>query len=319
MNELPARQDGRSSPVWKATCSDLRFSMRMTSQKNAIAPLTTVGPAALTIADLDGVADFYETVIGLNEHRRDGEIACLGAGGDDLLILDGDCSARPPGRCTGLFHLAILVPSRLALAQALRRIVDSGHPLQGASNHLVSEALYLADPEGNGIEIYRDTPRDTWRWDGGQVEMATEPLDLRALLSETSTGERPALRMPADSTVGHVHLRVADIPAAEAFYQGLLGFDITARYGPAVTFLSAGGYHHHIGINTWGSLAAPSPAPGSRGLRHFSIRLPDRSELQRLIARLREAGVTIDPATDGVFVRDPSGNGVLLTAHGQPV
>jgi catechol 2,3-dioxygenase len=281
----------------------------------AIAPETKVGVVCLTVSDLDPVREFYERVVGLRELDADGVVARLG--GDETVVeLAAEPAAPPrPPSTTGLFHLAILVPDRSELARSLRRVVEAGWPLSGASDHLVSEALYLADPEGNGIEIYRDRPREEWRFSAGELEMATLPLDLRPLLAEAPEGE--ALPVSPQTRLGHVHLQVSDVAAAEEFYAGVLGFEVTVREYPGALFVSAGGYHHHIGLNTWAGEGAPPPPPGSRGLRWFEIVVPDVAELRRVEGSLRDAGA--DVAVDGgrLVTADPSGNGVLIrTASG---
>jgi catechol 2,3-dioxygenase len=272
-----------------------------------ISPATSLGPVELTVGDLDRMSAFYEQAIGLTPIAREGSIARLGDAGSTLIELVGDPDAPlRPRHSTGLFHTAILVPSRRELARAVRRVVDSGWSFTGASDHLVSEALYLDDPEGNGIEIYRDRPREEWARDGGDLRMATLPLDLDAVMAELDE-ERPAAE---GATVGHVHLQVAEIPATEAFYAGGLGLDVTVRGYPGAVFLSAGGYHHHIGANTWGSAgAAPAPA-GSRGLRRYTIVVPDEAELARVGARVGEGTET----DGGIEIVDPSGNRALVVA-----
>jgi catechol 2,3-dioxygenase len=229
-------------------------------------------------------------------------------GGDVLVELRGDPDApeRPP-RTTGLFHLAILTPSRLDLARALMRVAESGWDLTGASDHLVSEALYLRDPEGNGIELYRDRPRDRWPTRDGVIEMATLPLDVQALAGELEGADLPENGMAPATRIGHVHLEVADIPATEGFYDGRLGFDVTVGSYPGATFLSAGGYHHHIGANTWGHARTQPPA-NAAGLAWFEIVLPSDEELEKVAGRLDDA----ERREGGVFTRDPSGNGILL-------
>jgi catechol 2,3-dioxygenase len=271
---------------------------------------TTVGPVSLTVADLDGVAAFYQKAIGLEPRDGAPGTARLGAGDRTLVELVGDREAppRPPGT-TGLFHLAILVPDRPALATAMRRVAAAGGRFTGASDHLVSEALYLNDPEGNGIEIYRDRSRDEWTYRDGQLEMDTLPLDLRNLLAEED-GDAPG--MPAGTIIGHVHLNVADIPASEGFYADALGFDVTVRGYPGALFVSAGGYHHHLGLNVWNGEGAPPPPAGSRGLRHFEVVLPSEGDAERAAARLRDAGFEHEDGDEGIRVRDPTGNGVLL-------
>jgi catechol 2,3-dioxygenase len=247
-----------------------------------------IGAVRLRVANLDLVQGFYEQAIGLRTLERDGELVRLGAG-TPLVELVGDPSAPPaPARSTGLFHLAILVPSRRELARAVSRVVAAGARFTGASDHFVSEALYLDDPEGNGIEIYRDRPREQWEYEpSGELRMGTVALDLDSVMAELPQ-ERDR-GMPEDTVIGHIHLRVAELPATERFYAGELGLDVTVRSYPGALFLSRGGYHHHVGANTWASAGAPAPPPGSRGLEWFE---------------LRDSG-------EG-FVADPSGNRVLL-------
>lgn len=207
--------------------------------------------------------------------------------------------------------MAILVPSRPALAAALRHLLRSKTQLTGASDHGVSEALYLSDPEGNGIEIYRDRPRSEWQRQGEGIAMRTEALDVAGLLAEPDEGT--VAGVPPGTRIGHVHLRVADLEAALTFYRDILGFDLTARYGAAAAFVSAGGYHHHIGFNTWQTLGAPAPPTGAAGLSHFEIRLPDDAARARVIERVRSSGGAVEQTPDGSLVRDPSGNAIVLT------
>jgi catechol 2,3-dioxygenase len=287
----------------------------MSATTPSIAADTTVGTVALTVADLDRARAFYETVLGLTAHEVDDGDLALGVADEPALVrLRGDFAAPPlHPRATGLFHLAVLTPSRRELAYALARLARSGWPLSGASDHLVSEALYLNDPDGNGIEIYRDRERSEWRTDeDGQLAMATLRLDLESLAGELHDAPPVPDRMPAGTRMGHVHLQVSDIAAAEDFYHGVLGFDVTVRGYPGALFVSAGGYHHHIGLNTWNSAGAAPPAPGAVGLRSFDVRLPDRDELDRVLARVGAASLAVDTFDATTVVRDPSGNAVLL-------
>ena len=278
-----------------------------------IDPGTTLGPVRLTVADLERSRAFYERAVGLRELGRDDGTVSLGpAPGAPLVELAGRPGAPPrPRRSTGLFHLAILVPDRGELARALRRGVDAGAALSGASDHLVSEALYLDDPEGNGIEIYRDRPREEWSYHDGALRMDTLPLDLEGVLGELPSG--PDEGMPPGTVMGHVHLHVRDIAEAEAFYSGILGFDVTVRGYPGALFVSAGGYHHHIGLNIWAGAGAPAPPEGSRGLSRFQVLVPHGAELDRIGGSLQEAGVPAEGGEDGLLVTDPSGNRVLLS------
>ena len=279
-----------------------------------IHPATRPGLVALTVPNLERSLEFYEQGLGLQVERYQKGHAILrpSAGRDLLELVEKIGAIRPVGRKTGLYHMAILLPSRLDLARALRRLVQIRWPVQGAADHLVSEALYLSDPDGNGIEIYRDRPRDEWPYREGQIQMATDPLDVQGLQSELQDDRQPWSGLPSATVLGHVHLKVAGIPEAETFYRRVLGFDLVTRYGPSAAFVSAGGYHHHIGLNTWESAGAPPPAPDSAGLRYFTLRLPDETELGKVTARIRQAGIALQETPQGLLVRDPSGNGIML-------
>jgi catechol 2,3-dioxygenase len=282
-----------------------------------IPPDTSIGKVRLRVADLDDLTTFYERVVGLQAVARGGEVTRLGAAdGEPLIELVGAPDAPPaPSFSTGLFHLAILVPERAELALSLQRVAAAGWRLTGASDHLVSEALYLQDPEGNGIEIYRDRPREEWRRNGDELAMATLPLDIESILGELDSSEGQANGMPRGTTMGHVHLQVADIPAAERFYNRALGLDVTVRSYPGALFLSAGGYHHHIGLNTWQSEGAPPPPEGSLGLDRYELELPSAAERDSAADRLADEGAEPQRLDEGVLATDPSGNRVLLTAR----
>ena len=278
---------------------------------------TTMGPVRLVAGDLDTLTAFYARAIGLDVIERGAGRVRLGAGGRTLVELQGDpaAPARPP-RTTGLFHMALLVPGRADLAQALHRASAAGARFSGASDHLVSEALYLDDPEGNGIEIYRDRPRGEWPHDAsGQLEMATLPMDLDGVLASLPAGT-PDEGMPDGTVMGHVHLQVHDTHAAERFYSGLAGFDPMVRGYPGALFVSAGGYHHHLGLNTWGTRDAPAPPAGSRGLARFRVDLPSVADVDAVAGRIADAGHEVVPDGDAVVASDPSGNRMELAARG---
>jgi len=281
-----------------------------------IDPATRIGAVHLTISDLRRSVRFYETHLGFSVHRRDERTAWLGAGGADLLILT-QCETAPRVRgTTGLYHFAILVPSRADLARSLRRLVATETILQGAADHGVSEALYLADEDGNGIEIYRDRPRDGWPVVDGQLRMGADPFDLEGLLTEGGRADAGA-GLPPATTIGHVHLHVPRLSEAQAFYVDLLGFELMQRYGPSALFVAAGGYHHHIGLNTWAGVGAPPPPPGAIGLKHFEVRLPDEAALAEVAGRLGAAGIPSEPRDGGLLIHDPATNAILLSPLGQ--
>ncbi len=273
------------------------------------------GAVRLIVAELDRAHGFYEGTVGLETIERSRGLAVLGAGQVPVveLVERPDAPARPR-RSTGLFHLAILVPSRADLALALRRITRAGWSLTGASDHLVSEALYLSDPDGNGIEIYRDRPREEWTYAGGQLRMETLPLDLNGLLGELEGRKRAASRMAPETRMGHVHLNVSDLEQSESFYRGVLGFDVTVRGYPGALFLSVDGYHHHIGLNTWAGVGAPPPPPGALGLERFELLVDGERRLEALEQMLEDAGFDAERDDAGVHTADPSGNGILLKA-----
>ena len=279
-----------------------------------IPPDTSIGRVRLRVADIDALAEFYERAVGLRSVEREDGFARLGPEGGDALVelVSAPDAPRAPSFSTGLFHLAILVPDRAELARSLARVAGAGWRLTGASDHLVSEALYLNDPEGNGIEIYRDRPRDGWDRDPqGELRMATLPLDLESVLGELGSSEDAARGMPPGTRMGHVHLQVADIPAAEGFYNGAVGLDVMVRSYPQALFLAAGGYHHHLGVNTWQSQGAPAPPEGALGLDRWELVLPSEEERDAVAGRLAAAGDTV-PVEDGVLATDPSGIRLLL-------
>jgi catechol 2,3-dioxygenase len=267
---------------------------------------THVGRVALRVASLDRVVPFYREVVGLDV-SRDGTEAVLSAGDGPLVVLHEDPDApERPSDAAGLFHLAVRVPSRAALGDALGRVDDSTAELAGASDHLVSEALYLRDPEGNGVEIYRDRPRDEWTaTDDGGVEMDTLRLDLDAIRAVAS-GEA----LPPETDVGHVHLEVTDLAAAQAFYVDTLGLNVRTESYRGALFVAAGDYHHHVGLNTWNGRRAS--AGGHRGVEWFELVVPDRETVDALRDSLANAGG--DHGTDGGFATtDPDGIGLRIS------
>ncbi|MCB0017975.1 MAG: VOC family protein [Anaerolineales bacterium] len=285
----------------------------------SIHPETRLGAVSLTVSDLERSLRFYTEVIGFKLLQQMQNTALLGSKENaPALVLTGQPDAAPLRRhTTGLYHFAILVPTRLDLARSLRQLAETRYPVQGASDHLVSEALYLADPDGNGIEIYVDRPRAEWPRRNGQLLMATDPLDLDGLMRELEQDDTAWAGLPEQTQIGHVHLHVADLDEAENFYGNVLGFDIMFRYGPSALFVSAGGYHHHLGLNTWAGRGAPPPSANTVGLRHFTVILPDEAERSRLLAHLRDSGISFSEAGDVITLRDPSHNGIQLLVASQ--
>ncbi|KYH27089.1 glyoxalase-like domain protein [Halalkalicoccus paucihalophilus] len=274
---------------------------------NALPASTRVGRVALRTNDLDRLVTFYRDVVGLAVLDRGEDRATLGAGGTSLLelVADPDAPPREPDE-TGLFHTAFLVPSRAALGDALSRIRERWH-LDGASDHRVSEALYLADPEGNGIEIYRDRPREEWPTNEGRVEMDTLPLDLDAL-GDRRRGEAA---VPDGTTIGHVHLEVSSLSRAHEFYAEGLGLGVRQEWSDAALFLAAGDYHHHVGVNTWNGRT--SSARG-RGLAWFELLVPNREALAAV--RDRTGGPEPIDETDAPSLSDPDGIELRVRVEG---
>ena len=276
----------------------------------SIDPAAHLDSVHLTIPDLARSVAFYQEQIGLRVHRRDEETAALGAGGPDLLVLHASASAPRVRGTSGLYHFAILVPSRVDLARALRHLAQTGTVMQGFADHSVSEALYLADPDGNGIEIYRDRPRAEWRIENGAITMGSDPLDIEGLLAEADASSWAGL--PDGTRMGHVHLHVAKIPESERFYVEGLGLDLILRYGASAAFLSAGGYHHHVAVNTWAGVGAPPPPPGAVGLKHVVIRVSSAEAVRAVADSLDRARFTFELEADQVSVKDPAGNQFIV-------
>ncbi|WP_367996844.1 VOC family protein [Haloferax volcanii] len=295
---------------------------------------THLGRVALRVGSLDRVVPFYRDVVGLAvERERDGSRAVLSAGETPVVVLDEDSDAPERGRReAGLFHLAVRVPDRGALgdvlARARTRASDTGATLSGASDHLVSEALYFRDPEGNGVEVYRDRPREEWPWtDDRRVSMDTLPLDLGAL-ADDAAGDEVA---PAGTDLGHVHLEVTNVPRSRDFYVDALGMRVRDEGYPGAAFVAAGEYHHHVGLNSWNTRSAP--AGEGRGIEWFEVVVPDAATLDAVRESLVDAGHEIEQdgsdesgsgdgdatdaadastATESLVLSDPDGIGVRV-------
>ncbi len=247
-------------------------------------PSTRMGAVHLSVADLDRSVGWYEQALGLRAHEQDDGRAVLGTGGEGLLALSEVPGARPADGYSGLFHFALLVPSRPDLARFLVHAARDRVPLTGLSDHWVSEAIYLRDPDHHGIEVYADRRRALW--EGRVAEgMTTLPLDTDDLVAELPDADEAFSGLPAGTTMGHVHLRVADVPDAVRFYRELLGFDLQATYGGQAAFLAAGGYHHHLGVNTWESAGVGRAPEGTARLERVTVVVPDAEALAAVAAR----------------------------------
>jgi len=266
----------------------------------------------LKVLDLERSLAFYQQTIGFDVLDRTERTASLTADGSTvLLFLEQPEDVTPlPRRSTGLYHFALLLPTRSDLAQMVWHLAAIGIQI-GSSDHLVSEALYFSDPDGNGIEIYRDRDSSEWAWRNGMVDMAVDPLDFRGLLSSEPQLEWKGL--PAGTVMGHIHLHVSELPRSEEFYVKGLGFHVVNRFGNQALFLSTANYHHHIGLNTWNGVGAPKPPANSVGLRSFFIIYPDDAARNQAVAALREINAPIDHERGIWMTEDPSGNRIQLS------
>jgi catechol 2,3-dioxygenase len=276
-----------------------------------------LGAVHLTVTDLDRSLGFYEGSLGLELHRREDGVAAMGVGGEDLILLHEEPHARRAGRHAGLYHYALLYPSREELARAAVRLAVTETPAQGASDHGTHEAIYLPDPDGNGIELAADRPREAWPdlANPDLIAGGPRPLDTDALLA-TVAGEEPRREAGPGLAVGHVHLHVGDLERGLAFYRDVLGFELVMFFPGQGAFVSAGGYHHHLGFNVWrGEGVTPAPA-GGVGLRHWTVVLDDPKEVAAVRERVRAASIEAEEAEGGGFLaRDPWGIAVVFVAR----
>ena len=296
-----------------------------TGTKNdlSIHPATKIGSLSLTVANLDNQIEFYTKALGFKLHWRDGNKAGLGSGGADLLLLTEQPNLKKYRGVTGLYHVAYVFPNRHELAIAVARLFAIKYP-NSPTDHIMTKTTYLDDLEGNGIELYCESPEDgSWTFKDGIFESyrtdgswsdGREALDLNELFSHIKEGDKLDAQVPSEMSIGHVHLHVQDVDKAVDFYHGVIGFDIM---GVAETFqaafVSAGGYHHHIGLNTWQGKGAPPPPPDAVGLRYFTIELPGQKAYDEVVARVDAAGIPSNQTEAGLLIQDPSQNGVILT------
>lgn len=272
-------------------------------------PAVFVGEVHIKVMNLNRALGFYQEIIGFDVLEQSERKAILTADGrTPLLILEQpEDVVKKENRTAGLYHFALLLPNRSDLSRFLRHLLTTGYRF-GASDHYVSEALYISDPDGNGIEVYRDRPSADWSWMNGEVAMATEPLNGESLLAES---EEAWTRLPAGTVMGHIHLHVSDLQRTEKFYTQGLGFNIVTRY-PGALFASTGGYHHHIGLNVWNGVGAPAPAPNSVGLNWFTLVFPDEAARAGAIASLERIGANVEKESGHVIAVDPSGNRIRM-------
>jgi catechol 2,3-dioxygenase len=277
----------------------------------------------LSVANLDNQIAFYQQALGFVQHWRNGNSAGLGAGGTDLLRLVEEPAYKRYQRVTGLYHFAVLFPDRRELARAMARLFVLKYR-NYPTDHIMTKTTYLDDPEGNGIELYTESPEDGWmgmengeyiaRRADGSLSNGREALDVEALLRNLKEDDRLDVPAPQETRIGHVHLHVSHVDEALDFYHGILGFDVMGNaQAMHAAFISAGGYHHHIGLNTWQGEGAPPPPPDALGLRYFTVELPDQAALNDILARVEKAGIPANQTESGLFLADPSQNGVMLT------
>lgn len=274
---------------------------------------TRLGPVTLAVADLQRAIEFYERALGLRTQRREDGLAALGAGGEELLILVEKRAARPAGRHAGLYHVALLYPSREDLARAAVRLASTRTPIQGASDHDTHEAIYLADADGNGLELAADRPREQWPdiGDHGLYAAGPKPLDLDGLLA-TVQGQPPLAGAATGLRVGHMHLHVADVAAALRFYTELIGFEKVVELGGSAAFVAVGGYHHHLAFNTWRGEGVPPAPPDAVGLVQWALYLPSAADVAAVRERLERGGEPYEVRGAELSARDPSGNAISI-------
>jgi len=274
-------------------------------------PITFVGQVNLKVLDLERSLTFYKEIIGFKVLEQTERTASLSADGKTtLLSIEQPLNVSPKvGRTTGLYHYALLLPKRSDLAKIVHHFMENGVRF-GSSDHLVSEALYLSDPDGNGIEIYIDRDPSEWEWNNGEVEMTVDPLNFTDLLSG---GKQQSWKgLPAETVMGHIHLHVSELKKTEEFYVNGLGFEVVNRFGYQALFISSGKYHHHIGLNTWNGVGAPSPSENSVGLESFTLMLPNEDTRMALIENLKKIGAEVIEENQTIITIDPSGNRILL-------
>lgn len=291
----------------------------------SIHPATRIASVSLTVASLENQIAFYQQALGFELHHREGNHAALGTGEKKLLHLIEEPDHNRYTQVTGLYHFALLYPNRRELARVMARLFVLKYP-NYPTDHIMTKTTYLDDLEGNGIELYCESPEDgEWYMDentfgarraDGILSNGREPLDVDGFFHNLEENPDVKLPVPADTRIGHIHLHVRDVDEALDFYHRVLGFDLMGHAKDVrMGFVSAGGYHHHVGLNTWQGEGAPPPPSDAIGLRHFAIELPNQAALDEVIARVEKAGLPANQTEAGLLISDPSQNGVLLTAN----
>jgi len=275
-------------------------------------PSTRLGTLHLKVRDHKKLARFYQDKLGLMIQRQDDGSTGLGCGGEDLVSLNQVPVGLEAGRHASLYHFCLAVQNREDLGWWLRRLLDSGYELQGLVDHRMAEAIYLEDPEGNGIELNWDRPRSEWRPWSEWLAMGNAPLDVPGLL-EANEAAGPRGELPSDTRVGHVHLHLGDLEKGKAYFVAALGLDQTTEIPGQAVFTSAGGYHHHIAFNVWKGRNVPPQPQGAFGLDHLTLILPQAGDVAAAAARLKAAGFGVEPMDYGILSRDPSQHGIYLT------
>jgi len=294
-----------------------------TKTEFSIHPQTRMGHISLTVANLDNQLEFYQKAMGFKLHWREGNKAGLGSGGNDLLLLTEEPNLKKYRGVTGLYHVAYVFPNRRELAIAVARLFALKYP-NSPTDHIMTKTTYLDDLESNGIELYCESPEDGWmgsengefiaRRADGSLSNGREALDLDELFSHLTEEDKLDVAVPPEMHIGHVHLHVRDVDEAVDFYHGVIGFDVMGNAkSMQAAFISAGGYHHHLGLNTWQGKGAPPSPPDAVGMRYFTIELPDQKAYDEVVARVDAAGIPSNQTEAGLLLHDPSQNGVILT------
>ena len=279
-------------------------------------PLGYVSKVSLQVLDITRSIEFYTNVIGLTVLSKEVNQANFTSNGSDVLLSIHQLSngTKKQLRTTGLYHFALLLPNRKELGKILNHFIQNQIPLQGASDHGISEAIYLSDPDGNGIEIAVDTPSSTWKWQDGLLDVFSNngPMDVRTVLDASKNEVFESL--PSDTIIGHIHLHGSELKNIRYFYEKVLGMDVVIDLPRQALFFSYGKYHHHLAVNVWNGIGAPIPDRNSVGLKHFELKLPSYLSMDQITENLKKLNIVNVETEKGILVSDPSGNSILITS-----